>query len=421
MNASVRLPQVYCIRQQFEGPTVDDIPGAVKEELGKLDLVEKIRPGETVAITGGSRGIANIDTILKAVADQMKALGARPFIIPAMGSHGGGTAEGQIEVLARYGVTEQAMSCPIRATMDVVEIGRSEFGIPVFLDRYAAEADHIAVVNRVKLHTKFIGKVESGLMKMCLIGLGKREGARAYHRAIDRHSWDEIVGSVAGIVREKAPIAFGLAILENAFEQTARLAAVRPEDFPTVEPELLKQSADMMAQLPFHDVDLLIVDEMGKDISGTGMDTNITGRKDNSPMQVLRLFVRDLTEKTHGNAQGIGLADFTTRRLASKIDFRQLYINSQTAYRTDTPKVPMTFDTDREVINVAMDMIGLSPPEDAKIVWIKNTLELADIIVSEAYLSRVAEHDNLTVVGGPFEIEFDSEGNLARPPLRSLS
>ncbi len=415
MDKFLNLPRMYLLEQNFTGPVVEDIPARIREELEKLNLGRVIRPGDTVAITAGSRGIRHIDIITKSVVNEMKRLGAVPFIIPAMGSHGGGTAEGQLKVLAGYGITERSMRCEIRSSMETVVIGTSRIGTTVFLDRHAAEADHIAVVNRVKPHTKLIGEVESGLMKMCLIGLGKRDGARTCHRAIDRHSWTAVLESVSDTVIEKSPIAFGLAILQNAREEIGKLVALKPEDFYTAEKVLLKEAAGMMARLPFDDVDLLIVDEMGKDISGTGMDTNITGRKEGSSMSVVRVFVRDLTPHTGGNAQGIGLADFTTKRLVDTIDYDALYVNSLAAYRTDSCKIPMYFDNDRQVLATALEMAGVEKPEEYKILWIKNTLELEKVAVSGAYLDRVNGIKNLTVLDDPFEMEFDGKGNLVSP------
>ncbi len=405
---------MYLLKQEFEGPEVKDIPARVREELGKLDLDRKIRPGDTVAITAGSRGIRHIDIITKSVVNEMKKLEALPFIIPAMGSHGGGTAEGQMKVLAGYGITEESMGCEIRSSMETVVIGTSRLGTKVYLDRYASEADHIAVVNRVKPHTKLIGEVESGLMKMCIIGLGKRDGARTYHREIDRHSWMEVLESVADTVIEKSPIAFGLAVLQNAREEIGKLVALKPDEFYSAEKDLLKEAGGMMARLPFDDVDLLIVDEMGKDISGTGMDTNITGRKEGSAMKVVRVFVRDLTEHTGGNAQGIGLADFTTKRLVDRIDYDALYVNALTAYRTDSCKIPMYFETDRQVLATALDMAGAERPEEYKVAWIKNTLEIEKIAVSEAYLDRARGSDSLNIKGA-YKPEFDDYGNLVSP------
>jgi hypothetical protein len=365
-----------------------------------------------VAITAGSRGIKNIDRITRAVVDEMKLYGARPFIIPAMGSHGGATAEGQKDVLAGYGITEVAMGCEIRSSMETVIIGRTSLGTDVYLDKIASQADHIAVVNRIKPHTKLIGSIESGLMKMCLIGLGKREGARTYHRAIDHYSWMDILDSVTDIVIKNAPIAFGLAIIQNAYENIGKITAVRPEDFSSAEPLLLEDARAMMGRLPFKDIDLLIVDEMGKDVSGTGMDTNITGRKEGTSMKVVRVYVRDLTPMTHGNAQGIGLADFTTRRLVNKIDYKALYINSLTAYRTDSCKIPMTFETDGEALKTAIDMAGIENHDEFKVVWIKNTLELEKIAVSTAYLQRIKENPRLKILSGPHTLKFSKDNNF---------
>jgi len=412
---TLSLPRIYKIQQHFKGPEVLDIAAEIKNELSSLNLSDKIKANQRVAITAGSRGIKDIDKIIKAVVDEMKALGAEPFIIPAMGSHGGGTAEGQKEVLANYNITEETMGCEIRSSMETVIVGTTSLGTDVFLDKHASEADHIAIINRVKPHTKLIGEIESGLMKMCLIGIGKKEGARTYHRAIDHHNWMDIVNSVADTVIENAPITFGVAILQNAFENIGILKALKPEDFYTAEKELLKDARNIMGKLPFQDVDLMVVDEMGKDISGTGMDTNITGRKDGSSMNVVRVFVRDLTEATHGNAQGIGLADFTTKRLVDQIDFHAMYINSQTAYRTDSCKIPMYYDSDQDVLRVAVDMAGIENSTDYKLVWIKNTLELEEIYVSEAYINELSNKDNIEICGGPIEIQMDDYGNMISP------
>ncbi|MBI2559559.1 MAG: DUF2088 domain-containing protein [Planctomycetes bacterium] len=314
------------VRQTFETTFISDIPSKIHEELIKLNLASKVKPGQTVAITVGSRGIDRINIIIKAVVDELKALKAQPFIVPAMGGHGGGTAEGQLAILTKYGITEKEMGVPVKSSMDVVELGKSKLDIPVYFDKYACTADHVVVINRIKPHTRFIGKIESGLMKMLIVGLGKREGATTCHRAIARYSFDEIVRSIAPVILTKVHVLFGLAIIENACGQTADLVACKPEEFLHVEPKLKEKAAKMMARLPFNDIDLLIIDEMGKDISGTGMDTNIIGRSGSSDIKVVRIYVRDLTEKSGGNACGIGLADFTTRRLVSKVDFQETYL-----------------------------------------------------------------------------------------------
>lgn len=412
MNRVPALPELYRIRQHFLSPEVPDVRAAVSSEIKKLELHKTIKPGQTVALTAGSRGIKFIDTITRQVIDELKLIGAVPFIVPAMGSHGGATAEGQKALLSRYGITEETMGCEIRSSMETVVIGETTLGTKVYLDRFASEADHIGIINRVKPHTKLSGTIESGLLKMCLIGLGKREGARTYHRAADTHSWMEIVNSVSDMFIEKAPVAFGLAILQNPLETIGKIQAIKPGDFSSREPELLKEAAGMMASLPFSDADILIVDEMGKEISGTGMDTNITGRKEGSTLKITRVFVRDLTALTKGNAQGIGLADFTTRRLVDKIDFNALYVNALTAYRTDSCKVPMTFENDSDALRTAMEMAGIENPAEYRIMWIKNTLELEELIISEAYLERLKDNKYVEIIEGPFTPVFDKEGNF---------
>ena len=407
-------PKLIPIRQHFDAPEVPDVPAEVCAQLATLDLSSKIKPGQSVAITCGSRGVADIDVIVKAVADEMRRLGGRPFVVPAMGSHAGGTAEGQRGILATYGVSEEAIGVPVKSSMDVVEIGRSRYGFPVYLDKLAYEADHIAVLNRIKPHTRFIGPVESGLMKMMLIGLGKHKGAEVYHRAIIDHPFDEIIADVAHVVIEQAPIAFGLAILENAHDRVARLVALRPEEFEAVEPQLLEEALRLMAKLPFQAGDLLIVDEMGKEFSGLGMDPYVTGVKSNSPVNVKRIVVRDLTEKTHGNANGVGYADFALRRLVDKIDYHVMYTNSITAAKPANARIPITFDTDRECIDAALATIGLTPPEQARVMWVKNTLQLERLMVSVAYADEAASRADLECTGDAQHMPFDAQGNLPR-------
>ena len=307
------------------------------------------------------------------------------------------------------------MGCEIRATMEVVEVGRTPHNTPVFLDAQAASAKHIGVINRVKPHTKLHGEVESGLIKMCLIGLGKHVGAREYHRAFARHSWKEIVQSAFRILTQRTPLRFGLAIVQNAYEQIAELRAVKPSDFWDQERMLLQRARHLMGRLPFEKTDLLVVDEMGKEISGTGMDTNITGRKSGSELRVGHVFVRSLTQATHGNAQGIGLADFTTQRLVESIDYQALYINSQTAYRTDSCKIPMYFASDQQVLEVAVRMSGIVDTRDFGLTWIKNTLQLDTVAISEPLFEKLSQRQDLEQISDPFDIQFDPAGNLVSP------
>lgn len=409
------LPRALLVKQRFPRPKVADPGEAARAAIRGLGLGAEIRPGSSVAVTAGSRGIHNLTSILRATVDELRAQGALPFLVPAMGGHGGGTADGQRAVLHRIGVTEEALGCEIRASMEVEEIGRTRFGTPILMDRQAFSADAVAVVNRVKPHTKFSGEIESGLLKMCLIGLGKQRGARVLHRAIDRDGWMQVLETAWEVILKRAPLLLGLAVLENAHGETAEVAALRPADFRSEEPRLLARARGLMGRLPFNEADLLIVDRMGKELSGTGMDTNVTGRKPGCSVRVAHLFVRDLTEKTQGNAQGIGLADFTTRRLIERIDRQATYLNSQTAFRTDSCKLPMYLDTDREVLNVATAMAGLEIPGNYRLQWIQDTLRLDRVVVSEAYAKELEEREDLEVQGGPFPIEFDPDGNLITP------
>lgn len=410
-------PKIALIKQKFKAPVVEDIVGEIKKQLLRVNLTSKIKKGDSVAITAGSRGVANIELITRTVIDELKAVGAEPFIVPAMGSHGGGTAEGQIKVLKKYGITEESMGVPVKASMEVIEIGRTEFGTPVNLDKIASEADHIAVINRVKAHTRFTGKIESGIVKMLLIGLGKREGATMYHRAIMQYDFDHIVASVAPIIFSKVKILFGLAIIENAFEQVAKLAALNPEEIMSVEPVLQKESKELLPKLPFDKADLLIVDEMGKDLSGTGMDTNIIGKKENSTVFMKRIFVRDITPNSGGNACGVGLADFTTQKLVDKIDYNSTYVNCITGLRPEGAKIPMTFKTDKEAFEAALATSGLINPEKVAIMWVKNTLELENVYVSEGFANEVDARDDLEFLTQFKEIEFDTSGNLIKPEV----
>jgi hypothetical protein len=408
------------IRQQFDRPRVEDVAGTVRAEMEKLDLGKTIQPGHSVALTAGSRGITNIPLILQSVARFLRDLGARPFLVPTMGSHGGGTAEGQRKVLESYGITEAFVGAPIRASMEVVSLGATEEGFPVVLDRHAAEADHIAVIARVKPHTGYHGPVESGILKMMMIGLGKHAGALEYHRILLEYPYDQVVRSVGRTIRARSHIAFGLAIVENAYDETARLAAIRPEEFESREEELLVLAKRWLAHLPRREADLLIIDEIGKDISGAGMDTNIVGRKRAFRLQpgpsdqpIMRLiFVRDLTAKTHGNAAGIGLADFTTTRLVKNMNYQATVINCLTAGYPEGAYLPVHFETDREVLNAALAIIGPRPPEAARVLRIRNTLHLEEVDVSEACLEKTNGEPPFTVMGPRKSLAFDADGNL---------
>lgn len=418
----MRYPRILRLRQQFERPCVENVAAMVRREMEKLDLGRTIKPGHSVALTAGSRGIANIPLVLRAVAESLRELGAKPFLIPAMGSHGGGTAEGQRHVLESYGITEEFVGAPIRASMEVISLGSTPEGFPVVLDRYASEADHIGVVARIKPHTAYHGPIESGLMKMMMIGLGKHAGAIQYHRLLLEYSYDQVVRSVGKLIRAKAPIAFGLALVENAYDETALVEAVAPAEFEEREEQLLVLARRWLPRLPFPQADLLIVDEIGKDISGSGMDTNVVGRKrafrgqtpENQP-QMRHIFVRGLSARTHGNAAGIGLADFTTIRLIKAMDYKSTVINCLTAGYPDGANLPVHFDTDREVIDAALAIMGTRTPQEARLIRIRNTLCLEEVEVSEACLAEGNGSSHFAICKPAALLAFDAAGNL--PPL----
>lgn len=413
----MKFPTMYRIRQSFDDITVENIELTVAAELRQLSLTP-IKPGHRVAITAGSRGIANIDDILKAIVEYVKSFDGQSFIFPAMGSHGSATAEGQVAVLKQLGITESYLNAPILSSMEAEEIGRTEDDVPVFVDQNALAADHIVVVNRIKSHTKFKAPLESGLMKMMAIGMGKLKGAEFYHKAAIQHTFPKIITDAARLVIRKTPVWCALGIIENAYSQTALISAIKPEAIEDKEKELLVLSKKMMAKLPFNDIDLLIVDEMGKNISGVGIDPNVTGRNRDllgvfdHPVKVKRLFVRDLTAKSKGNAIGIGLTDLTTQRLVDKIDYAATYKNCITAISLEKAAVPMHFDTDRQAIEIGLGSMGLIPPEKSKIVRIKNTSRLEMVEVSEAYAAELKQRTDLEIIGQPQSMEFDEADNL---------
>ena len=412
------LPQMFRIRQKVDPPVVADVAAAVRAEIGKLPLAGRFAPGARVAVTGGSRGVANIAIILRTTCDCLKALGTRPFIVPAMGSHGGATAEGQLKVLARYGITPESMDVPILSSMETVEIGQMPWGFPVHVDKHAYEADHIVLVNRIKPHTNFRAHVESGLMKMLVIGLGKHQGAILAHRASVDVGLPRAIPEVARFSLSKLPILFGVGTLENVRHQTAKVEATLPEVLEVTETRLLQEAWALFARIPFEFLHLLIVDEMGKEISGTGMDPNVLGRLYFAPNEepksprYIRILVRDLTEKTAGNAVGMGLADFATRRLANKVNFQYTYTNALTGLSPMRSKLPIIFETDQDAIEGALKTIGLTEPPDAKVARIKNTLDLEYLYASDALLAEIKERNDLEVLSGPHPFAFSDQGDL---------
>lgn len=412
-------PRMMLVRQHFVAPVVKDPARAVREELARLSLSDRIRPGDSVAVTAGSRGIAHIALIVRTVVEELKARGARPFVVPAMGSHGGATAEGQRAVIEGFGITEDYIGAPIKAGMEVVQVGSLENGVPVYFDRYAHEADHVVVVGRIKPHTDFSADIESGLNKMMLIGLGKHKGAIVYHKAFAHYSFDQIVSAVGRTVIEKCKILFGLGIIENQENKTALIRALAPQEFLEQEKQLLLLARKWMPRLPFPRVDLLIVDQIGKEISGTGMDTNVVGRKDYMyPAKeeifpkVRRIYVRDLTEESHGNATGVGIADYAHTQLVRKIDYNYTYVNCATAHNTRGAATPLHYDTDRKVLDIALNNIGYVEPERARVIRIRNTLDVEQLMISEAYEPEMEGRDDLEIIEPAREMAFHEDGNL---------
>ncbi len=413
------FPNMMRIRQHFDAPTVEDIPESVREEVSRLNLVTRVEPGQSVAVSVGSRGINNIALITKSLVEELKNLGLEPFLVPAMGSHGGGIAEAQREIIEGYGVTEEYVGAPIKASMETVQVGQTEDGVPVFFDKYAFEADHVAVVGRIKPHTDFVGEIESGLHKMMLIGLGKHKGAALYHQAIVHYSFDRIIRSVGQQVIEKCGVLLGLGIVENQYDQTALLKGVAPEEFVEREKELLVIAKKWMPRLPFDHVDLLIVDEIGKNISGAGMDTNVVGRKfhDNHAAEkeypkVTRILVRGLTPETHGNASGIGTAEYAHRRAVDEMDREITYINCMTGNHPSGAHIPLYFDTDQICIEKALETVGLREPGEERILRIHNTLDLGELLVSEAYRAEVEAREDLSIVNEAAPMPFNISGDL---------
>ncbi len=414
-----RFPKMCDLIQTFETQRVSDIPATIRQQMQSLQLEKLIRPGQSVAIPAGSRGIANIGVILREIAAYFSSIGAAPFIVPAMGSHGGGTVDGQVGMLSSLGVTEDSVGVPIRATMETVIVAQTSNGLPVHFDRYASEADHVFVVGRIKPHTRFVGPVESGLHKMMLIGLGKHEGAKVYHRGILTMSFPEIIDAVAERVLQVCRVCGGMAILENAEDETALLEAVKPEDFGRREPELLVLANRWLPRLPFDDVDLLIVDRIGKNISGVGMDANVVGRKFNDhaataqdQTRCRRIFIRSLTKETYGNATGIGMSEFTTQRCVDQIDHESTRINCITGLHPEAAMIPITLPTDAAAVEAALQTNGMIEPENARVIQISDTLHLTHVRVSEAYFADVRKSPNLRLDGDPYDFPIDADGWL---------
>ena len=412
---SVTMPKVIRVRQNFDRPKVENVEARIRQELDKPQIKSMDLAGKRIAITCGSRGIAGVADMIRLIVAICRERGAEPFIIPAMGSHGGATAEGQLEVIHDLGVTEEYCGCPIISSMEVKKIGQTAKGQDVYIDKHAAEADGIILINRIKAHTEFRGPYESGLMKMMAIGLGKQYGAQVCHYA-GCHKLHEMIPAFGNVILDNSPVLFGIGLLENAYDETAEIHALTPDEIRSQEPVLLEKAKAMMGKILLPHADVLVVDEIGKNISGNGADPNVTGAFESNlkgGISAYKRVVLDIHKDSHGNGQGMGVFDTTTRRLVDKLDLEAAYTNAITSAVTQLPKIPMTMDNDHDAIAAAIiTCIFADDRENIKLIRIKNTMELGEIWVSEALLEEVKKNPLLEVLGEPEQLHFDEHGNL---------
>jgi hypothetical protein len=415
----MQFPRIFVVLQNFPDRRLADIPSTVQLEMSQSGFGANLKPGSRIAIGVGSRGIANIATIARAVVQYWLSRGMKPFIFPAMGSHGAATAEGQADVLAHYGIVAETAGCPVVSSLDVVPLTKTPEGIQTYMDRTAFESDGVMFLGRVKWHTDFEDTIESGLFKMMAIGLGKFAGAGHYHTYAYKLGLARVIRSIGREVLKSGKILGGLAILEDAYHNTAQLTPVPVDQMERKEEELLALAKSWMARIPM-DLDVLVVDEMGKDISGAGMDTKVVNRGSQgqcNPWQtaprIERIFVRDLSPNTYGNAVGVGLADVVTDRLVNGIDKSPTYINAITSSTLQPARIPIHFPTDRECLEKLMPTVGKFDMQAVRLGWIHNSLELTPIGLSENLKAEIEENPLLEIVEGPLELEFDAAGNLA--------
>ncbi len=413
----MQLPRMAKVKQRFSGPAVENIEQTVFEQLNSLNLA--VQPGTRIAVTGGSRGINNIALILRSVIRWLRQQEAQPFIVPAMGSHGGATAEGQVAILAGLGVTEEYVEAPILSCMDVVKIGDTAAGHSVWMDKHCADADGVILVNRIKLHTDFRSDqgIESGLTKMAAIGMGKHQQAKEIHSQ-GVAGLEEVMPEIGRAVIESGHVLAGLAIIENAWEETAAIEAVVPPDIIAKDAELLAKSRDMMPKLPVEQLDILVVDALGKDYSGTGLDTNIIGRMrilgqpEPETPDIQYIIVSDVSPASKGNALGVGLADLTTRRLFDKINFQAMNENISTSTFLHRGMIPLVMENTKACVELALRCSWGVKPAEARIMRIPNTLHLDILEVSETLLPELQRRDDIEILEEPRGWSFDPSGYL---------
>jgi len=420
----MEYPKFGLVRQKFEKTTFSDPGAMVRRELERSDLLAPIGRGDKVLITAGSRGIESMNEVLRTLIEAVKEHGGEPLLFPAMGSHGRGDAEGQVEVLRHLGITEANLSAPIYSGFDVVEIDRVLDSVPVYADRAAVDADHILIVNRVKEHTEYLGETESGILKMAVVGLGRQPGAETMHKLAVNISYLKAIHLIAASLFQNLKILGGVALLEGHLNQLRRVEAIRPDEVFAREPALLEESKLFKPKLPFQELDILLIDEIGKEISGAGMDTKVVGRimniyeKECETPKITRIIVRDLSEATFGNATGIGLADYTTRRAAEKIDFEATAMNCMTAVAPEKGRIPLALASDRGALEAAFKTIGLWTPEGVRVAWIANTKDREVLAVSSALLEARRGELEVCEEARLFDLPYDASGNL--PNLRDL-
>jgi hypothetical protein len=407
----IRIPPVYKVRQTFTVDPIDDIEAACVEQIAALSRLKDLEQGARIAVAVGSRGIAEISLITASVVKALKQAGFKPFIVSGMASHGRATAEGQAQLLAELGVTEAAVGCPIRASVEVVEIGAIDSGLPVYMDKIASEADGIVVINRIKTHTAFHAPYESGLVKMLAIGLGNDIGAKSCHQLGFGKMAEHII-AMTEMKLAKLPVLFGVAVIEDGAENVSKIEIVDRDDIMTREPELLKLSKSLMPSIGIDQIDVLVVDRMGKEISGDGMDPNITGRYAtpyaNGGPTVAKLAILSVTEKSHGNVIGIGQADICTRRLFEAVDLETTYVNSLIATVTSVARLPMILPTDLDAVKAAILTCNIYDFSKVRLVRIRDTLHLGEMLISEALVDEVSAKPNVASVEGPLELSFEN-------------
>jgi hypothetical protein len=412
---NVPLPRLVKVHQKFYAPQVTDVPGTLRQELAKPGIIDRIKPGMSIAIAVGSRGVAEIPVLTKIVVEEIKLRGGHPFVVPGMGSHGGATAEGQRMVLENLGVTEATVGCPIKSSMEVVEVGKLPNGLAVLIDKNAYEADGIVVINRVKSHTAYRGPCESGMAKMITIGLGKQKGADSCHAYSFKYMAEHVV-EMAKIKIERTNILFGVGTIENAYDKIAKIVTAPAEKLIEVDQQMLVEAKERMPSILFDPMDVLVVTRIGKDCSGDGMDPNITGRYPtpyaSGGPEVSKLVVLDLTEATHGNANGMGAGDFITKKLFNQIDYESTYANALTSTICQPILIPMILDDDRAAIKAAVKTCNSRDISKARVVVIKDTMHLGEIYISESLLPEAVANPNIEVMGEPEAMKFDEAGNL---------